>query len=157
MIKVSEAVDHNRSRVCMPSSLISTVTRHQGHMPGDLADDAERLITLAEEVNLTSAITLTQQMLPLLREGARDAGGAGSRVIALSSITGAYAEAGLAAYGASKAALMSFMALSRRREEVAPGGAGAARLYEPQSGSAAARSRTVRDRWCSASRLLYAP
>ncbi|WP_395292209.1 ISAs1 family transposase [Kitasatospora hibisci] len=32
----------------MPSSLISTVTRHQDHMPGDLTGDAERLITLAE-------------------------------------------------------------------------------------------------------------
>ncbi|WP_409467292.1 ISAs1 family transposase [Streptomyces sp. HC307] len=32
----------------MPSSLISTIARHHDHMPGDLPDDAERLITLAE-------------------------------------------------------------------------------------------------------------
>lgn len=63
-------------------------------------------------VNLMSAIALTQAMLPMLRAGAarrHESGGGGSRVIALSSITGVYAEAGLAAYGASKAALGSFM------------------------------------------------
>ena len=32
----------------MPSSLISTLARHQDRLPNDLSDDTERLIALAE-------------------------------------------------------------------------------------------------------------
>jgi predicted transposase YbfD/YdcC len=48
MIKVSEAVDHTRNRVPMPSSLISAFARHRARIPGDLLDDAEVLVSLAE-------------------------------------------------------------------------------------------------------------
>jgi hypothetical protein len=47
MIKVSEAVDHNRSRVRMPSSLISTVTRHHDRLPDTSDQDADHLAALA--------------------------------------------------------------------------------------------------------------
>lgn len=54
-------------------------------------------------VNLRAPFVLLQQTLPLLREAN------GARVVVLSSITGVYAEAGLAAYGATKAALNSLV------------------------------------------------
>jgi 3-oxoacyl-[acyl-carrier protein] reductase len=66
-------------------------------------------------VNLTSTIALVQQALPLLRTAAADSQN-GARVVILSSITGVYAEAGLAVYGASKAALVS-LAVSLNAEE----------------------------------------
>lgn len=57
-------------------------------------------------VNVRSAYRLTAALLPALRATAA-ATGTGARVIALSSIGGVYAEPGLGAYGASKAALVS--------------------------------------------------
>jgi len=59
------------------------------------------------EVNFTSALTLIQHALPLLRTAAQADPSHAARIIALASITGIYAEPGLAAYGASKAALIS--------------------------------------------------
>lgn len=61
------------------------------------------------EVNLTSAMVLIQSAIPLLRKAAQDAPEHGAKIIGLSSITGAYAERGLAVYGASKAALLSLL------------------------------------------------
>lgn len=60
-------------------------------------------------VNLRSPFELLQATLPHLTEAARSNGGSGARVVALSSITGVYAEPGLAAYGATKAALLSLV------------------------------------------------
>jgi NAD(P)-dependent dehydrogenase (short-subunit alcohol dehydrogenase family) len=60
-------------------------------------------------VNLTSAITMVQRALPLLRAAAAVHEEHGARVIALSSISGVHPEPGLAVYGASKAALISLM------------------------------------------------
>lgn len=60
-------------------------------------------------VNLTSQFVLTAAALPLLRRGAAADTEHGARVVALSSLTGRYAEPGLAAYAASKAALTSFV------------------------------------------------
>lgn len=60
-------------------------------------------------VNLVAPFVLTQSSLPLLRAGAEADPARGSKIIALSSITGAYAETGLAAYGATKAALLSLV------------------------------------------------
>ncbi len=60
-------------------------------------------------VNFTAALVLVQHALPLLRQGAAEAPARGARVVGLSSITGAYAEPGLAVYGASKAALLSLV------------------------------------------------
>jgi 3-oxoacyl-[acyl-carrier protein] reductase len=61
------------------------------------------------EVNFTSAFVLIQAALPLLRGWAESDPETGSKIIGLSSITGAYAEAGMAVYGASKAALLSLI------------------------------------------------
>ncbi|MER7002822.1 SDR family oxidoreductase [Dactylosporangium sp. NPDC000555] len=61
------------------------------------------------EVNFTAAFVLIQAALPLLRSAADADPALGAKVIAMSSITGAYAESGLAVYGATKAALLSLM------------------------------------------------
>jgi NAD(P)-dependent dehydrogenase (short-subunit alcohol dehydrogenase family) len=60
-------------------------------------------------VNLRAPFTLVSQALPLLRAGARALPERGGRVVALASLEGVYAEDGLAAYGASKAALVSLV------------------------------------------------
>lgn len=61
------------------------------------------------EVNFTSAFVLIQAALPLLRAWADSDPDHGAKVIGLSSITGAYAEAEMSVYGASKAALLSLI------------------------------------------------
>ncbi|NKR27585.1 short-chain dehydrogenase [Prescottella equi] len=60
-------------------------------------------------VNLTAPLTLLQRALPLLRESAAENPQNGAKVVAVSSITGVYAEANLAVYGATKAALLSLV------------------------------------------------
>lgn len=56
-------------------------------------------------VNLRGPFQLTQRLLPALRASA--AAGGAAKVIAIASITGVATEPGLAAYGATKAALIS--------------------------------------------------
>ncbi len=60
-------------------------------------------------VNLAAPFALLQNSLPLLRAGAADNPDLGAKVVAVSSITGVYAEANLAVYGATKAALISLV------------------------------------------------
>lgn len=61
------------------------------------------------DVNLRAPFILLQAALPLLRAGAAAHPDKGAKVIALSSITGVYPEAGLGLYGATKAALISLI------------------------------------------------
>ncbi|QYC45813.1 Rhamnolipids biosynthesis 3-oxoacyl-[acyl-carrier-protein] reductase [Nonomuraea coxensis DSM 45129] len=56
-------------------------------------------------VNVRAPYALVQALLPLLRKGAAENPRHGAKIVALASITGVYPEPGLAAYGASKAAL----------------------------------------------------
>lgn len=72
------------------------------------ATDLQRLDKTLE-VNFVSAVLLIRSALPMLRKAAASPCSCGSRILALSSITGAYAEPGLAVYGASKAALLSLI------------------------------------------------
>ncbi|CAM5271316.1 MULTISPECIES: SDR family NAD(P)-dependent oxidoreductase [Streptomyces] len=58
-------------------------------------------------VNVRSALLLTQRLLPALRTAGSAPSGPGAKIIAIASITGVVSEPGLAAYGASKAALIS--------------------------------------------------
>ena len=60
-------------------------------------------------VNMRAPFALVSQALPLLRKSAAESPDARSRVFAISSLEGVYPEQGLAAYGASKAALISLM------------------------------------------------
>lgn len=59
------------------------------------------------QVNTRSSFIAVRESLPLLLQGAQADPEHGARVIVLASITGVVAEAGLAAYGASKAANLS--------------------------------------------------
>ncbi len=75
---------------------------------GPIADFPRRRFDKTMAVNLTAPFLLLQECVPLLREAAA-VNPNGAKVIALGSITGVYAEAGLAAYGAAKAALNSLI------------------------------------------------
>jgi NAD(P)-dependent dehydrogenase (short-subunit alcohol dehydrogenase family) len=61
-------------------------------------------------VNLRAPFGLASRAIPLLRAGAQADPERGGRIIALASMEGVYPESGLAAYGASKAALISLVA-----------------------------------------------
>lgn len=58
-------------------------------------------------VNLRAPFLLVQECLGLLRDTAKSEPERGAKIVAISSITGVVSEAGLAAYGATKAALIS--------------------------------------------------
>lgn len=58
-------------------------------------------------VNVRSPLLLIQRLLPMLRTTALSEPALGSKIVAIASITGMAAEPNLAAYGASKAALIS--------------------------------------------------
>jgi 3-oxoacyl-[acyl-carrier protein] reductase len=59
------------------------------------------------DVNLRAPFQLVSECLPLLRLAAEQAPERGAKIVAIASITGVVAERGIAAYGASKAALIS--------------------------------------------------
>ncbi|MCD2097554.1 MULTISPECIES: SDR family NAD(P)-dependent oxidoreductase [Rhodococcus] len=76
---------------------------------GPIAEFPARRFDKTVAVNLNAPFALIQASLPLLRAEAESDPARGSKIVALSSITGVYAEAGLAAYGATKAALISLV------------------------------------------------
>lgn len=76
---------------------------------GPIGDYPMRRFDKTVDVNLRAPFELMHTSLPLLRLAARARPSSGARVIALSSLTGIYAEAGLAAYGATKAAVLSLV------------------------------------------------
>ncbi|GAA5122408.1 SDR family oxidoreductase [Alloalcanivorax gelatiniphagus] len=76
---------------------------------GNVADLAMRRVDKTIEVNLIAAVLLVQASLPLLRTGAKSDRERGATIVGISSIAGVYAEAGLAVYGASKAALSALL------------------------------------------------
>ncbi|NKY51533.1 SDR family NAD(P)-dependent oxidoreductase [Nocardia vermiculata] len=81
-----------------------------------IADTAMRRFDKTIAVNLRAPLQLIQGALPLLRAAAAAEPARGAKVIALSSITGVYAEAGLSVYGAAKAALISLVATLNAEE-----------------------------------------
>ncbi|MFE3546726.1 SDR family NAD(P)-dependent oxidoreductase [Nocardia sp. NPDC059177] len=83
---------------------------------GTLAESSMRRFDKTLAVNVRAPLQLIQGVLPLLRAGAAAEPARGAKVIALSSITGVYAEAGLAVYGAAKAALISLLATLNAEE-----------------------------------------
>lgn len=72
---------------------------------GPIAELPTRRFDKLYQVNVRSAYVLLQSLLPTLRATAELAGAA--KVIAIASITGVHPEPELAAYGATKAALIS--------------------------------------------------
>jgi 3-oxoacyl-[acyl-carrier protein] reductase len=87
---------------------------------GPIASYPIRRLDKTMSVNFRSVFLLIQNALPLLRAAAARPSGRGAKIVILSSITGAYAEEGLAAYGASKAAALS-LAETFNTEESANG------------------------------------
>ncbi len=83
---------------------------------GALADFHPRRFDKQVTLNLRAPFVLLQQAMPLLRKAAAAHPARGAKVVALSSITGVYAEPDLAAYGATKAALMSLIRSVNREE-----------------------------------------
>jgi NAD(P)-dependent dehydrogenase (short-subunit alcohol dehydrogenase family) len=74
---------------------------------GELCSFPIRKFDKLMEVNVRSPLLLIQRLLPTLRATALLEPEIGSKIIAISSITGMVGELDLAAYGASKAALIS--------------------------------------------------
>lgn len=74
---------------------------------GPLAETPLKTYDLVLNVNLRAQFLLIQQSLPLLRRAAATTPSRGAKIVALASITGVVSEHGLAAYGASKAGLIS--------------------------------------------------
>ncbi len=74
---------------------------------GPVADYPLHRLDKTIAVNLRAPFALLRASLPLLRAAAVT--GPGSRVVAIASITGVHAEPGLAAYGATKAAVLSLV------------------------------------------------
>ncbi|MGQ4614487.1 SDR family NAD(P)-dependent oxidoreductase [Nocardia sp. R7R-8] len=74
---------------------------------GAVADLPAKVYERMLDVNFRAPLTLIQAALPLLRKSADDDRERGAKIVALASITGVAGEAGLAAYGATKAALIS--------------------------------------------------
>ena len=86
---------------------------------GAVADYPVRRLDRTIAVNLRAPFRLLQLCLPLLRAAAAAEPARGARVVALSSITGVHAEPGLAAYGATKAALLSLVDTVNAEESAA--------------------------------------
>ncbi|MEV6071357.1 SDR family oxidoreductase [Nocardia sp. NPDC052001] len=74
---------------------------------GTVADMPAATYERMLDVNFRAPIALIQAALPLLRRSAAEDAHRGAKIIALASISGVAGEAGLAAYGATKAALIS--------------------------------------------------
>ncbi len=76
---------------------------------GPIADYPLHRLDKTMAVNFRAAFQLIASALPMLRASAARDPLRGARIIALASITGVHPEVGLAAYGASKAAVMSLI------------------------------------------------
>lgn len=76
---------------------------------GSFADQETKLIALQLDVNLRAALVVTREALPLLRASS-------GHIVNLASIAGTIPTPGLAVYGATKAALISFTNSLNREE-----------------------------------------
>lgn len=76
---------------------------------GTIAEYPMRRFDKTVDVNLRAPFELLQRSLPLLRVAADANPVRGAKVVALASLAGVYPEAGLAAYGATKAAMLSLV------------------------------------------------
>jgi 3-oxoacyl-[acyl-carrier protein] reductase len=74
---------------------------------GSIADYPMRRFDKTLDVNFRAPFQILQNSVPLLRQVADTENGA--KVVALASLAGVYSEAGLAVYGATKAAMLSLV------------------------------------------------
>lgn len=82
---------------------------------GPVATYSQPRLDKTMAVNFAAPFRLIKESIPMLRSWASSSD-AGAKIVALSSITGVYAESGLAAYGASKAALLSLIETVNQEE-----------------------------------------
>ncbi|MGB3371716.1 MAG: SDR family oxidoreductase, partial [Rhodococcus sp. (in: high G+C Gram-positive bacteria)] len=73
------------------------------------ADYPMRRFDKTLDVNFRAPFQVLQNSIPLLRRGVEENPDGGAKVIALASMAGVYSEAGLAVYGATKAAMLSLV------------------------------------------------
>lgn len=76
---------------------------------GSIADYPMRRFDKTLDVNFRAPFKLLQDSIPLLRTAVESDPERGAKVIALASMAGVYSEAGLAVYGATKAAMLSLV------------------------------------------------
>jgi len=76
---------------------------------GRIEDYPMRRFDKTLDVNLRSPFHLLQNSIPLMRVAVQANPDSGAKVIALASMAGVYSEAGLAVYGATKAAMLSLV------------------------------------------------
>lgn len=76
---------------------------------GPIADYPSRRLDRQLEVNFRAPFLLSAAAIPAMREGAHVLAGGVARVIAIASLEGIFPEPGLAAYGATKSALLSLV------------------------------------------------
>lgn len=76
---------------------------------GSIADYPLRRFDKTLDVNFRAPFQVLQNSIPLLRKGVEEDSDRGAKVIALASMAGVYSEAGLAVYGATKAAMLSLV------------------------------------------------
>lgn len=100
------------------SSLAALILNAGVGTAGGIAELAPTRLERTFAVNWRAPYRLLQQTLPMLRADAGHHPYRAARVVVLSSITGVYAEPGLAAYGASKAALNSLVDAINAEEAV---------------------------------------
>lgn len=76
---------------------------------GSIADYPMRRFDKTLDVNFRAPFQILQTSMPLLRQVAQEDRERGAKVVALASLAGVYSEAGLAVYGATKAAMLSLV------------------------------------------------
>jgi 3-oxoacyl-[acyl-carrier protein] reductase len=96
---------HQQCHGAMTALILNAGVGTAGPIRGYPVDRLDKTIA----VNFRSPFLIVQAALPLLRAGAEARRDQGAKVVVLSSLVGVYAEAGLAAYGASKAAVLSLV------------------------------------------------
>ncbi|MGA9872414.1 MAG: SDR family oxidoreductase [Rhodococcus sp. (in: high G+C Gram-positive bacteria)] len=91
------------------SSMTALVLNAGVGTAGSIADYPMRRFDKTLDVNFRAPFQILQNVVPLLRAGVAADPDAGAKVIALASMAGVYSEAGLAVYGATKAAMLSLI------------------------------------------------
>ncbi|MGU3432448.1 SDR family NAD(P)-dependent oxidoreductase [Actinomycetes bacterium M1A6_2h] len=85
---------------------------------GSIVDYPTKRIRKTIDVNFMAPFAILQRSIPMLRLGAQHRSEFGAKVVALSSMAGVYSEAGLAVYGATKAAMLSLIDTLNAEESV---------------------------------------
>jgi 3-oxoacyl-[acyl-carrier protein] reductase len=106
---------HDKHYRTMNIAVLSAGVGTAGRIENTKSSRVDKMI----DVNVKAPLAVIQSALPLLRAAAADDPAHGARIVALASITGVFPEAGLALYGATKAALISLVTALNAEESAA--------------------------------------